>query len=178
MTQTVNINSTIPGAIGCLLGYMNQVSADYSNTGNFGQIEVFLGPGIAQNTPQQYWLAIGEWPEGALWSGYQSTWAALPGAAKLVREEYSLECNLRAWQGSTDPTTTVDQMNRVTEAFILYNDLFQYLVNDPGGSDKLTPSGSWEMSTLEMPTAGPMGGAGWGVVGTFSIFVRNVQLTG
>jgi len=164
MSET--LTSTVPGAIAQLFAYMKQV-ADANPTLSVG---TYLGLPTGTEVSNNY-LMVGEDESGQLLSGYRQEWAGLPASANRSSEEYGIPCSLRAWQGDSDPAS------RLTDAFTMFDSLMGFLQNDPGASGALTPSGSWKVSTLELPESGPFGGKGWGVIGSFTVQIINVRLT-
>jgi hypothetical protein len=164
MAQT--LTSTVPGAITQLFAYMQQVAADNPSL----EIGTYLGTPIGTALTANY-LILGEDETGQLLTGYRQEWAGLPAAANRSSEEYGVPCCLRAYAGNSDPAA------RLVDSFTMFDGLMGYLQDDPGASGALTPSGSWKVSNLDMPSSGPFGGKGWGVLMTFTVSIINVRLT-
>lgn len=158
--------STVPAAIETLAGYFQAVAA--ANPA----LEVGVYTGLPVETVNDNYIMIGSWDGGQDWIlNYHSTWEALPSASQWIGEEYEIQCALRTYNGAPDLA------GRLTDAFTLFNGVRQEIVNDPGGSANLSPSGSWGAVTVTMPACGPINKAGWGVVLSFNIGVINVRLT-
>lgn len=160
------IVSTVGPAIAVLAGYFDTVAAGLPGL----NIGVYTGLPV-ENVAENF-LMVGDYPNGdETIVGYEQRWAAMGASAGLRSEEYSIACCLRAWSGDSDPA------GRLSDAFSMFDAVARQLVADPGGSAQLTPSGSWGAVRLTMPVAGPIGGAGWGVVLAFDVEVINAQLT-
>jgi hypothetical protein len=157
--------STVPAAVGVLEGYFTAVALENDNL-NAG---VYVGAptGDCANN----YLSIGSDETGQLLVDYRQDWASFPASAGRKSESYGIVCSLRAWDGNSDP------IGRLTDAFVLLDGVQEALAADPNGSGALTPSGSWQITSVETPEAGPLGGSGWGVLITFVVSVINVRLT-
>lgn len=164
MSQT--LTTTVPGAIAQLFTYMEQVAADNPDL----EIGTYLGTPIGTGLTANY-LILGQDETGQLLQGYHQEWAGFPAAANRSEEEYGIPCCLRAMAGDINP------VGRLTDAFTMLDSLMGYLQSDPHASGALTPSGSWKLTSLEMPESGPFGGRGWGVLMSFTVSIINVRLT-
>jgi len=163
----MTIQSTVPGAISAVAGYLAAVAAANPSL----DVATYIGPPI--ETVANRFMAIGAYPNfDELVVGYRSDWAAMPATSRWVSEEYEVAGCLRTWAGNSDP------QSRLTEAFTLLNGLREQILLDPGGGGALSPSGSWGTFTTGMAHSGPIGGQGWGIVLTFQIQVINVRIQG
>jgi hypothetical protein len=159
------LTSTVPGAITTLQTHLQNVAAANPSL----EAAVYLG--LPTQTVTSNYLMIGSYPNGEIVDGYESGFAAIPGASKLKSEEYNLLGHIRTWAGNVQPA------DRIADAFTLLDGLLEELTNDIGGSGQLTPSGSWQVAAVDNPLATPMSPNGWGFVLAFTVHVWNVQIT-
>lgn len=162
----MSASSTVPGAVSVLQTHMAAAVASLPAL----NASVYVGPPVADKTNN--FLMIGDAETGEIVEGYTTDWAALPAVAQWRSEEYGLMCSLQVWSGNVDPA------GRLADAFSLMDALQLQLLNDIGGSGALTPSGSWELTNIQNPITGTLGGTGWGVTFTFTVQVSNVRLSG
>jgi hypothetical protein len=163
------LTSTVPGCIAALTTHLNTVASDNSS------LNIGIYTGLPIETLKDNFIMIGDYNDGKLIEGYAQDWRGFPAVAERKSEAYALPCSLRAWSGNSDP------VSRITDAFTMMDAVMGQLQGDPQGTVNggypLTPSGSWQVTSIDMPTSGPLGGAGWGVVLTFLVDVINVYLT-
>lgn len=164
------ITSTVAGAVTALQSHLAAVAtANASLNQTDGVIAVYVGLPAAEAS--DYFLMIGDpFNNGELLVNYESDWAGLPAVAQRRTETYELRCALRCYAGTTDVPA------RLNEAMTLYSAVMGALAADIGGSNSLSPSGSWQVKHFENPATGQLGGQGWGVVLTFGVEVVNVRL--
>jgi hypothetical protein len=161
------LTSTVPGAIAVLLGYMGQVATDNPDL----DAKAYLGPPVERVTDN--YLMIGD-ETGHLITGYRQNWVGMPASAERKSEEYGIVCSLRAWTGGA---AALDPAARLTDAFTMIDGLMGLLQADPGASGSLTPSGSWQVPTVDIPVFGPFESGGWGALVSFTVQIINVRLT-
>lgn len=159
------ITSTVPGAIATLLGHFRDVASANRS------LDLGVYSGIPVADVKNNYLAVGQWETGQLISGYHQDWAGLPASAAPKIEDYSILCTIRTWAG------TVDQLGRLNDAFTLLDGVMSALKADPGASGTITPSGTWQVTSVEIPVAGALGGKGYGVLMSFDVPVINVRIT-
>lgn len=169
MAETVT--STVPGALEVLLAFMENVVTALPDLDMGTYLGIPIGGAVANN-----YIAVGAWDTGELLTGYKQDWMGFPAAIDRKSEVYGLPCTVRAWQGDVDPPTVL------TNFFLMVDGIMSQLQADPqalNGTETyaLTPSGSWQATELSIPTSGPLGGRGWGMVGAFTVQVNNVRLT-
>lgn len=163
----MGIHSTVEDSPFVLYSYLEQVAAENADL----NCSVYFGLPAGQS-PSLNYLMVGDWETGSLGlNGYRQSWAALPASAGLRYEPYSLDLTIRTWAGTNDPK------GRWSDATRLFSGLVSAIVADPGGSDRLTPSGSWGDITMTVPYSGPMEGKGWGVYLAVTVSVLNAQLS-
>lgn len=170
--MTVTLTSTLPGAIATLETHLQAV-ADANRTldPSGGPVGVFVGPPVGQQVPN-YRFCVGAADTFELLKKYDGGFAAIPGASYLKSEDYVLTGHLQCWAEPVDP------IGRITDAFTLMSGLLAALTGDIGASGTITPSGSWQITSMTTPFSGPFqASAGWGIVVEFDIHVWNVQLS-
>jgi hypothetical protein len=166
------LTSTVPGAIAALEAHLaNVVTA-------LPSLNITAVTGIPVEQVGQNFIMVGEVETGQLLTGYHQDWRGFPASAERKSEEYGIPCTIRAWSGesvSTSPATIVG------DAFTMLDAVMAELQSDPQatitGGYPLTPSGSWQVTEVDIPTSGPLGGQGWGVYMTFVVSIINVRLT-
>ena len=160
--------STIPKAITTLQGYLNTVAAATTVT----DTAVYVGYAQTQNLAYNY-MMVGEYNTGHLIAPTESNWVSLGSLAKRRHEKYAILGHIRTWAGDDD------WQSRLNDCFTLLDSLTDQILADPGGSNNLTPSGSWGQFNWRMEEIGPLGDAsGWGVVIGFELHVLNAQVQG
>ena len=163
------LTSTIPGALSALETHMQNVASAHPLL----NISVHVGIPIAE--VENNYLAIGTYETGELVLDYEQDWAGFPAAAERKSERYKIPCTVRAWAGNTDP------ISRITDLFTMLDGILAELQADPqatvNGGYPLTPSGSWQISRVDIPVSGPLNNKGWGIVASFEVDVINVRLT-
>lgn len=159
--------STVPGAITSLRTHFKNV-ADANNDLDLG---LYLGP--PTNTVKNNFISIGDpLGEGQIITNYSQAFQGMQQTEYLRRTEaYGIHCCLRVWQAD------IDQVTRFGEALRLISSITSELSSDIHGSDQLSPSGQWELTTFENTIAGPLNGGGWGCIFEFAVLVSNVILT-
>jgi len=166
-----SLTSTVPGAIGVLFGHLQTVAAqNMSIDPSGGPVGVFLGPPVGEQVPN-YRFVIGAFDNFELLPTYEGDFAAIPGSSYLKAEDYTIACHLQVWADPPDP------LSRITDAFTLMSGVLSQLTGDIGASGSITPSGSWQVTSMRTPFQGPVNNAGWGIVVEFDIHVWNVQLS-
>src|SRR6185437_8005842 len=161
-----SLTSTVPGAIGCLQTHLRNVAAANPAL----KVGVFLGPPTGQQVPNNR-FCIGSHENFELLTTYNGEFAAIPGASYLKSEEYVIACHLQVWADPPDP------LDRITDGFTLMSGVLSELTGDIGASGTITPSGSWQVTSMRTPYSGPGPEGGWGLVIEFDIHVWNVQLS-
>lgn len=158
--------STVPGAVATLqTHFLNVRTANPSL-----DVGVFLGPPVGQQIPDNR-LVIGAHETYELLTSYTGDFAAIPGASYLKSEDYVIACHLQVWADPPDP------IGRITDAFTVMSGVLTELTGDIGASGTITPSGSWQVTSMRTPITGPIDGGGWGIVIEFDVHVFNVQLS-
>lgn len=161
--------STVPGAIECLETHFENVATANPSL----DVGVYVGPPNSENWNANY-LMIGERQTGRILSGYKQEWRGFPAvAARKLESPYTIPCSLRAASGSS---TATDVIGRLNDAFTMMDGVLSELQNDPQASGALSPSGSWQVTTIDIPATGVIAGFGWGVLMTFGVQIINVQL--
>jgi hypothetical protein len=159
------LTSTVPGAVGVLQGHFQAVADALPD------LNILVYTGIPAGTkPEQNFLMIGN-EAGQLLAGYHQDWAGMPASAERRSEEYGILCTIRALAGGNDP------MDRMADAFTMWDAVLAELQSDPKASGSITPSGSWQVVGMDVPAWGPLGGKGTGMAITFTVEVSNVRLT-
>ena len=163
----MSLVSTVPGAITTLQGYLTTVAAATTVT----DVQVYLGKQATETQLAFNLMMVGDWHEGVPVAPASFDWAAIPGQSKLIKEEYALQACIACWAGGFDP------LSRLNDAYSLLNGVHQQIRNDLGGSNNLSPSGSWGALHVTISEFGRIG-TGWGVVLGLELHVINAQISG
>lgn len=158
------LTSTVPGAMSTLLSHLTAVVTANPTLG----ASAYLGLPVANVTDN--YLAIGQWPTGALLHSYKQDFMGMPAKSGRKDEDYVLPCHLRAWAGDSTPTA------RLADAFTMLDGVLTRLQADPQGTTALSSSGTWQVDVVEIPESGPFTNKGWGVLVTFTVHVFNVRI--
>lgn len=162
-------NSTIPAAITTLQGYMQTVAAASA----VDDVQVYVGNAQPPTGRSYNYLMVGDFETNLLVSPSESGWASMGVTAKRRTETYALNGTIVCWAGGND------WQARMNDAFSLLNALEVQIVSDPGGSNNLTPSGSWGNFNYRPVATGPFENiGGYGFVIGFELHVINAQLQG
>lgn len=160
-------NSTVPGAVDVLYGYVQAVAAQFPAL----SLGAYLG--LPVETVANNFIMVGEHETGVIIAPNTFEWVTMPATAQTHRrsEDYAIQGCIRVWNGNSDPVT------RLSEVFQVLDALQEQIVSDPGASGALTPSGAWSTLTATMEVCGPINEKGWGVVLAFELHVTGVQIT-
>jgi hypothetical protein len=169
--MTIEITSTLAGAIKVLRTHFNTVAAENSGLNVGVYVGLPVGPGQSANN----YLMIGELQTGRMVRGYKQEFRGLPAVAAHKSEDYSIPCTLQVWDGTGPVETPTAPLARLNDAMSLLNGVLTQLQADPQGSTQLT-SGTWQVNQIDMPQTGPFSNGGWGVLMTFSVHVFNVTI--
>lgn len=165
------IASTVPGAVGVLLGYMEKV-AKANPSINAG---VYFTD-TTSNAIKNNFMMLGSYPDGVLFAPNTYDWAALPAQTMMRSESYSLLGCIRAWSGDSGQVAALQQLSN---AMAMLNGLQEQMLADPQGSSTLSDSGSWGSLVVSVAASGPFGDkGGWGILLNLEIQVINVRLYG
>lgn len=168
------LTSTVPGALAMLVTKFKAV-ASANPTLN---IEVLLGEAMGPGEPSPNYLMVGNWETGELIANYKQDFRGMPAVSAWKNEDYVIPCNLRAWAGTAPPASPTAPQARLTSAFGILDGVLRQLQADPSGSGALSSSGTWQVTSIEMPMTGPWPAVGgWGVLMVFDVHVFNVTLT-
>jgi hypothetical protein len=163
------LTSTVPGAIAALVTHLGNVATAQS------ALNLSTSVGLPIEEVHDNFVMIGDVEDGSLVSGYRQDWRGMPAYAERRSEQYGIPCAIRAFAGSSAPTA------RITDAFAIFDAVLAEIQSDPqasvNGGYPLTPSGSWQVTNMQIPMSGPLEGAGWGLYITFTVSVSNVELT-
>ena len=158
--------STIPAAITTVQGYMNTVAAATA----VSDVGVYVNYAQTQNLTYNY-MMIGEYESGLMIAPTEGQWASMGVTAKRREEKYAILGHVRTWAGGND------WQSRWNDAMTLLDSLYDQILADPGGSNNLTPSGSWGGFNWTVHESGPLGNAsGFGFIIGFQLQVINAQI--
>lgn len=173
----MTLSSTFPGAVAVLVTHFKTVAGQHPTL----NAAVYLGPAVGPSQPQSNFIMVGDFQTGALIRGYRQDFRGLPVPGTRKNEDYYIPCTIRTWAGTSLPASPSAGIDRLADAFSLMDGILNQLQNDPQGTNSLTSSGTWQVTQIDIPQAGPLpmiggGSGGWGVVMTFEVHVFNVTL--